>query len=313
MQHYHQLLYISHGTGDETTGLKQALSLARNNKAPLHVLVVCPAFPKDFPDYRQKYEASLLEEAEQSIEVSRRAIDLNDDDVTVTLELVSDTRPVPRIIQHVMEHGIDLVIKEAESRDQHGGFKAMDMDLLRKCPCAVWLCRPIEQSREHIQVAVAIDPEVTEPEGEALSLRMLELSRSLADHCSGQLHVISCWEYEFEGYLRHNKWVTLSDADIIQAVNRAQQEHRAGLNQLMAKAGITEAYQVHHIRGEADEAIPDTIRNLEIDVLVMGTMARAGIPGLIIGNTAENIMQQLPCSLLALKPRGFVSPVKMAG
>lgn len=30
----------------------------------------------------------------------------------------------------------------------------------------------------------------------------------------------------------------------------------------------------------------------------------------IIGNTAENILQKIDCSLLALKPLGFVSPVK---
>lgn len=42
----------------------------------------------------------------------------------------------------------------------------------------------------------------------------------------------------------------------------------------------------------------------------MGTVARTGIPGFIIGNTAENILQKIDCSLLALKPLGFVSPVK---
>jgi nucleotide-binding universal stress UspA family protein len=42
----------------------------------------------------------------------------------------------------------------------------------------------------------------------------------------------------------------------------------------------------------------------------MGTVARTGISGFIIGNTAENILQKIDCSLLALKPQGFVSPVK---
>lgn len=42
----------------------------------------------------------------------------------------------------------------------------------------------------------------------------------------------------------------------------------------------------------------------------MGTVARTGIPGFIIGNTAENTLREIRCSLLALKPNGFVSPVK---
>jgi nucleotide-binding universal stress UspA family protein len=43
----------------------------------------------------------------------------------------------------------------------------------------------------------------------------------------------------------------------------------------------------------------------------MGTVARIGIPGLLIGNTAETILDQLDCSVLAVKPPGFVSPVAL--
>ena len=41
----------------------------------------------------------------------------------------------------------------------------------------------------------------------------------------------------------------------------------------------------------------------------MGTLARTGVAGLFIGNTAETILEQLTCSVLAIKPPGFVSPV----
>jgi hypothetical protein len=43
----------------------------------------------------------------------------------------------------------------------------------------------------------------------------------------------------------------------------------------------------------------------------MGTVARTGIAGLLIGNTAEAILEQVQCSVLAVKPPGFVSPVKL--
>lgn len=45
----------------------------------------------------------------------------------------------------------------------------------------------------------------------------------------------------------------------------------------------------------------------------MGTVARTGISGVIIGNTAEAVLEQLQCSVLALKPPGFVTPVKLDG
>ena len=53
-------------------------------------------------------------------------------------------------------------------------------------------------------------------------------------------------------------------------------------------------------------------QGLGADLVVMGTVARTGIAGLFIGNTAEAILDQLACSVLAVKPSGFVTPVKLS-
>ena len=62
-------------------------------------------------------------------------------------------------------------------------------------------------------------------------------------------------------------------------------------------------------QGAPGQAIPALVRELDADLVVMGTVARTGIPGLIIGNTAEAVLSQLRCSVLAIKPSAFVSPV----
>jgi len=90
----------------------------------------------------------------------------------------------------------------------------------------------------------------------------------------------------------------------------AQYEHRTALERLVKASGISGSHQIHHLRGRAEECIPAFAKDKKIDILVMGTVARTGIPGFVIGNTAENIVQKLSCSLMALKPQGFVSPVK---
>lgn len=41
----------------------------------------------------------------------------------------------------------------------------------------------------------------------------------------------------------------------------------------------------------------------------MGSVARTGIPNFIMGNTAESILGQVKCSVLVVKPDGFISPV----
>lgn len=67
----------------------------------------------------------------------------------------------------------------------------------------------------------------------------------------------------------------------------------------------------HLIQGPAQQVIPQTAERLGVDLVVMGTLGRTGVAGFFIGNTAEMVLEQLKCSVLAIKPPGFVSPVAM--
>ncbi len=310
MHDYHNILYVTQGATNEVEGLKQALSLARNNKAVLKILLVSPEFPKEMEEYKEKYHSLLIEQVEESVRLAKDALTPGGEDVDVSIALEYSKTPSICIIQQVLQGAHDLVIKEAPGRKNGEGLKALDMDLLRKCPCPVWLCRPIMHSRKDIKVAVAIDPESQEPIADELSKRMLQLARSLADSCNSTLEIVSCWDYEFEEYLRGNVWLKVSDDMIEDALLRTRTEHHAKLEKLIAAADISGACQIYHLRGKADTLIPSFVNDNDINILVMGTVARTGIPGFIIGNTAENIVQKLSCSLLALKPQGFASPVK---
>ena len=69
--------------------------------------------------------------------------------------------------------------------------------------------------------------------------------------------------------------------------------------------------QMHLLKGNAKDEIPRLAGELQVDLIVMGTLARAGIPGFIMGNTAETILNRIDCSVLAVKPEGFVTPVML--
>ncbi len=69
--------------------------------------------------------------------------------------------------------------------------------------------------------------------------------------------------------------------------------------------------KVHFLIEPPDFAIMNYIEQHDIDLLVMGTVGRAGISGFITGNTAERLLPRIPCSLLAVKPPDFKSPVSL--
>ena len=87
--------------------------------------------------------------------------------------------------------------------------------------------------------------------------------------------------------------------------------HESWLNGLLARhplSGIR--HNVHLLRGEPAEVIIELAAKRNIDLIIMGTVARTGIPGLFIGNTAESVLRQVDCSVLTVKPMGFVTPVR---
>ncbi|MGD9715399.1 MAG: universal stress protein, partial [Thermomicrobiales bacterium] len=50
-------------------------------------------------------------------------------------------------------------------------------------------------------------------------------------------------------------------------------------------------------------------QHLGIDLIALGTIGRSGVKGLLLGNTAERVLDTCHCSILTVKPDGFVSPL----
>lgn len=64
------------------------------------------------------------------------------------------------------------------------------------------------------------------------------------------------------------------------------------------------------IKGDPKETLPLYANEIDAKLVVMGAVARIGIAGLIIGNTAENTLYRLNQSVLAIKPKGFKTSTK---
>jgi len=65
------------------------------------------------------------------------------------------------------------------------------------------------------------------------------------------------------------------------------------------------------VKGFAKDRIPEIVKEEKIDLIMMGTVGRTGIPGLLMGNTAETVLNRIDCSVLAVKPEGFITPVRL--
>jgi universal stress protein E len=69
----------------------------------------------------------------------------------------------------------------------------------------------------------------------------------------------------------------------------------------------------HLLKGEPGDVIAEFAEAKKADLIVMGTVGRTGLAGFIVGNTAETILGAVRCSVIAVKPEGFQSPVTLNG
>ncbi len=104
----------------------------------------------------------------------------------------------------------------------------------------------------------------------------------------------------------------MKPAEVRGYVTTAKETARTAFNELLARhAEALQGAQPHLVRGDAGWLIPRFARAKRADLVVMGTVARTRVSGFVIGNTAERALAGLRCSVLAIKPAGFICPITL--
>jgi len=308
MKLFKNIVYVIEETADQLSAVKRAVSLAENNEASLTVIDVIPPVPDD---YRAEKTTHHIKALESLIEPYRNRLEIKTDVLMGAGFL--------EIIREVLRNSHDLLIKPAENPDfMKRLFGSNDMHLLRKCPCPVWIMKPPEKPKyDRILAAVDFDPLIPEEGNQALNLKILESAGSLALTDGASLHLAHAWEAYAEAAMRVSS--DISNASIVAHTEKQYLLHQKGLYKLgETLRGLigNDAYErlsprFHLPKGPPKKTIAALAAELQVDLVVMGTVARTGISGFIIGNTAEIILDQLSCSVLAVKPPGFTTPVKL--
>jgi universal stress protein E len=68
----------------------------------------------------------------------------------------------------------------------------------------------------------------------------------------------------------------------------------------------------HLVDAPATRGIVQTAREIGADLVVLGAVSRSGLGEVLIGNTAEQLLDRLSCDLLIVKPAHFKSRIARA-
>ncbi len=194
------------------------------------------------------------------------------------------------ILALVRELAPDVLISESHRRSHLGRLLLAntDWELMRGCPCPLWLVRSPRQPRR-LQVLVAVDPRHAHAKPAQLDDRLLSAARSLVRQFDGEVSVVH-----------------VHAGDDAQSVDGLRVE----VLELATHHGVS-AQQCDIRAGDIAKGVSSVAKARGADVLVMGVVSRSLPQRAVIGSSAERVIDRIACDLLVVKPAGFrIEPVK---
>ena len=146
-----------------------------------------------------------------------------------------------------------------------------DWTLLRMAPCPVLMVKNY-RDWTHRRILAAINPATTEPTHIKLNHQITSLACQLANTYGSDAHFVTAFQ------------------DL---------NHAPDAGQIAKDSGVAPEH-VHLRKGKAADVIRDVAAELQVDLIIAGTVARDGIKGRVVGNTCERLLDQTHSDLLVL-------------
>ncbi len=289
-------------TASSAAALKQAVWLARRTGASLVLTHSIQDFSRSVYPGPYESEVNPQELHERSENNMRRMIfDLNAMDLDVKYQtLVGE--PFVEITRTVQTEGYDMVLAgtRGPGRLEQFFIGSTAKRLIRKCPASVWIVKAEHLVPPRVVLAATDLSDV--------SLKAVREGLKIAQQADAEfhlLHIVDSKDVPEDLISRVPKGSSLR-----QEIN---EEATRRLDEFLASLSIDRSrIQSHLSWGTPWQEIRRIAKHQAAELIVIGTVGRSGIKGLLLGNTAERVLDTCDCSILTVKPEGFVSPIEPA-
>lgn len=179
----------------------------------------------------------------------------------------------------------DLVIK---STFRHGKLQRLlhstsDFTIMRHSPSPVLLVRERKSFSGKVILA-ALDIESKDEGHIGLNNAVMKHAHQMSEFTGLPLHVIAA---------------TSRKPDFSHLLV-GEEPHPDGDEATLAHAFEVERSHFHIVRGDAKRVIPEQAFALKADIVVLGVSKRSGAQGVLVGTTAQKILDKLDCGVLAV-------------
>ncbi|WP_439886132.1 universal stress protein [Pseudomonas sp. MBLB4123] len=295
-----QLLVVIDPQETRQPALERAVWLARRSQAQLYLLLVEYSAALDASRFfdsalQTRARAALLEQRGTWLE--ELVAPLRAEGLELHLDVRWGKPPHGLVLEKVAEMSPDLVLKSIAHRDnllQRLLHSNSGWQLVRHCPVPLWLVQHGQwQGRT---LCAALDPLHSADKPAALDHQLISAAMDLGEQFGLQPHYLHCHAplprslvFDAELVTNYEDYVTRSTA-----------QHREAFEQLLGHYPIA-LPDTHLVEGFAEEVLPNFVGERQIDLLLMGAIARGHLDTALIGHTAERILDNVTCDLLILK------------
>lgn len=299
---YQRILIATDFSAYGAAALKQGEWLARQTKAKvtvahslrdLHWAVTSgSSWSKQFED--------LDREARQDSEMKLRRLIANMDAVDLDVKVATlQGEPYLAITRAVQQEGYDLVLAGTRGMAAWEQFfiGSTAKRLIRKCPASVWIVKA-----EHVGPPKAV---LAATDFSEVSRRAVLEGLSIANQASAEfhlLHVIDSMDVPEDIISRIPQGSSLR-----RGLKKGAEDHFDAFVESLGAA--PDQVRRHLTWGTPWREVGRLAQHLSIDLIALGTVGRSGVKGLLLGNTAEKVLDTCNCSMLTVKPADFVSPI----
>ncbi len=211
------------------------------------------------------------------------------------------------LVRKVLRFEPDLVLHAPDTHPDllHRLLGAPEWRLLRYCPAPLLLSKKPQWSERPV-IAAAIDPFHLDDQSAELDQLIMAHAQALAKSIDGELHILHVYQTLPHSAIFDEHLVM--DYEALQ--KKVREEHRARIQELIQPLDLSvDDPCVHLLEGELSHVVPTWSERTGVDVLVMGSLARGFLDRMLLGSSAERLLDRVHCDLMILKPDSFRCPV----
>lgn len=287
--------------------VERAAWLARLYGASLDLLLCDPDLGPLHAGWYLSSEAKDIAESIQSAQqemIDELADNVRDTDIDVTTGVLTE-RPLAESILHEVDiRRPQLLVKGTHyhSSAERAIFVDTDWQLVRACPCALYLVKPTEV-RDNPVIVAAVDPTHAHDKPASLDKAITRAALDVANRSGGDVHLLHTYQ-RLTGVGREaTRTFKPIQIPMDELDQRIRKDHRERLDSLAAEFDI-DADNVHQLPGHARDLLPQFARTHGAGLVVMGGLARWSLKRAVIGSTAERVLDHLPCDVLIMRAPG---------